>query len=47
LLKLEFDFLMSDYSFQPAVEEGLGTIAYLASYRAVNIAIEPAVDRKL
>lgn len=46
LVKLEFDFLVSDYSFQPAVEEDLGTIAYTASYRAANIAIEPAVDRK-
>jgi hypothetical protein len=46
LVKLEFDFLVSNYSFQPAVEEDLGTIAYIASYRAANIAIEPAVDRK-
>jgi hypothetical protein len=30
LVKLEFDFLVSDYSFQPAVEEDLGTIAYTA-----------------
>ncbi|HEU0006617.1 MAG TPA: hypothetical protein VFS12_11555 [Terriglobia bacterium] len=46
LVKLEFDFLVSDYSFHPAVEEDLGTIAYTASYRAANIAIEPVVDRK-
>ena len=46
LVKLEFDFLVSDYAFQPAVEEDLGTIAYTASYRAANIAIEPTVDRK-
>jgi len=46
LVKLEFDFLVSDYSFQPAVEEDLGTIAYTASYRAANIAVEPVVDRK-
>lgn len=45
LVKLEFDFLVSDYSFQPAVDEDLGTIVYTASYQA-NIAIEPVVDRK-
>lgn len=46
LIKLEFDFLVSDYSFRPAVEEDLGTISYSASYRAANVAIEPVVDRK-
>lgn len=46
LVKLEFDFLVSDYSFQPAVDEDLGTLAYTASYRAANIVIEPVVDRK-
>ena len=46
LVKLEFDFLVSDYSFRPPVEEDFATIAYTASYRAANIAIEPLVDRK-
>lgn len=46
LVKLEFDFLVSTYSFQPAVENDIGTIAYTASYRATRVAIEPTVDRK-
>lgn len=46
LIRLEFDFLVSDYSFRPAVEEDLGTISYSALYRAANVAVEPVVDRK-
>ncbi len=46
LIRLEFDFLVSDYSFKLAVEEHINVISYSAIYQKDKVAISPVVDRK-
>jgi hypothetical protein len=46
LIRLEFDFLASEFSFEPAVPTASGSILYAQSYRRGAIAVEPMVDRK-
>ncbi len=46
LIKLEFDFLVSDYSFKASIEDHINVISYSAIYQREKVAIKPVVDRK-